>query len=1089
MAEDRKALLRRKAAHSALQGTPQSEDVRNRIQDVLALSGGVLTSGASYDHLMRTIREYADETHQPLERVLRDSAQLEGIITGEGRTESHRRFQETFRTQGRRRALANAVMEQGGKSATLPPQELKDIRDAVLAGDINKLPSEVRARLRDLSEQIARAQRRARGRIKDVVLYSPGGESPRLAKFAGEYGQLLGSGGSSSQQIMENWKKNVDPEFLKKLSFVHWTTSPENLATGRGIPAMDGTLSAGIYFRGDPTGHGFVSNKFSNAPFGLVLEGDITWTGNRDVYSYGGEVGAAATDYVRDPILDEATFETQATRVERRMIDAIEAKRSAPRPGAEDYPFSFTPNINEALIKKPRVVGIVVDPATFDILSLRNLYAGTSANYNLTRAMVFAEEMGIPIYNVAGQPLPEIFQPESVNPAEIKRVAQNFPSAAELTGGKGYARTAGGKSLFQALSNLESHGSPEDLTPLPDIPSMQEMRAARRELEAPNHGGKKRAELRTEMRKRLWQESQLHSGSTPHVSHKTLGGHVTHLSKPLSTPEEFAEAWRFERLKKDFKESFFGRGVVDSYSLSAPENPLFSDPSLTEGLHPSSPAEEIFEALIKKPQKAMLLEMLTLMDQVGEEGRELLEEWQKLKAVQGEKVTSLEMQSKLKEIYDTLMEQAREMGRQDAYRSMAREAEAKTLSQEEVQGWKEEVEARAERRAARPSLDDLLQDEGIPREAFQDFSELPEHQGKPTRSVIEAYKIAGELPESAGVPEGRSPKAYPAQDPEARLSVVEGSSPEYKPQLSVEKARAALADPAQQDDFIHWLATQDPEARIPDKYADLTPTPVEARWEGELPEVKEEAGPSKKTAKPRQGTPRRSVDMFEVMAQLEEEVGHYLEGVASGEIETPPEQRKALLADEAVKAKWGPRIVKGLTVLGDVALAADLGYQLGKHGPSGIMDVGAHTVEGAALMAELPEMALKRTPGRELREEAGALTPMEHLAGAAGTVGRAVKGTMDPFHRHRDRQERVKKLEALQAEYESTGLDTMAARRQAAADIAAGGVAPAQPGVKFQSPEEVREEWIQEQKRAKQPPMTTDPREMARWAAKRALEK
>jgi hypothetical protein len=287
---------------------------------------------------------------------------------------------------------------------------------------------------------------------------------------------------------------------------------------------------------------------------------------------------------------------------------------------------------------------------------------------------------------------------------------------------------------------------------------------------------------------------------------------------------------------------------------------------------------------------------------------------------------------------------------------------------------------------------------------------------------------------------------------------------------------------SEREEFIRWLATRDPEARIPDKYADLTPTPVEARWEGELPEVKEEAGPSKKTAKPRQGTPRRSVDMFEVMAQLEEEVGHYLEDVASGEIETSPGQRKALLADEAVKAKWGPRIMKGLTVLGDVALAADLGYQVGKHGPSGVMDAGAHLVEGAGLIGELPKMAADRfVPGYG---EKGVHLGTEMLAGA----GRAVKGTMDPLHRHRDRQERVRKLEDLQKEYEESGLTSMASRRQAAADIAAGGVAPAQPGVEFQSPEEVREEWIQEQKRAERPPMTTDLRARARWAAKRAFQ-
>lgn len=1086
MAEDRKAELRRKAARSALQGNPQSESVRNRIQDVLVLSGGVLTSGASYEHLMRTIREYADETHQPLERVLRDSIQLEGIIAGEGITESHRQFQDTFREQGRKRALANVIMEHGGDlgDGKLTPQELKNIREVVLTGDIyldlNELPQPVRIEVQTLDKRLKSAQLRARRGIQPVVLHSPGGESPRLAQFVEDY-RLSTPGGrrEGSRQIMKNWKKNVDPEFLKKLSFVHWTSQPYNLAVGKGIPVTNESLSAAIYFRGDPTGHGFVSNRIYSAPYGLVLEGDITWTGNRDVYSAGGEVGGSSMTYVRDPILDEATFETQATRMERRMMDAVEAKRPTPRPGLEDYPFDFNPNINEALIKKPRVVGIVVDPSRYDLSLLRNHSSG--ADLSLHQAMIFAEEMGVPIYDIAGQPFPEIFQPESVNPAEIKRVAQNFPSAAEITGGKGFARTAGGQSLFQALADLEGRALQGGAIPMPQTPSVQELREARRLLEDPTQGGKVRARLRNAVRERLWQERQLLSGEETRVSYKTTHGHRVDIHEPLSTPEEFAEAWRFERARP------FPSGH------SPDRNVLFDDLGAHEELLRASP-EEIYSTLVGDVSKKRISsEIQALLEQVGEDGAKTLADWKKWKAVQGEEPTASEIKSLLEEIYDNLAEEAREQGKEAAYRQMVGEDEATTLGQEEVQGKEEAVKRKAERKASRSSLDDLLREEGIPKESFIDFSELPENQGKPTRIVIEAYKIAGELPESAGVPEGRSPKAYPlqglspeprlqpgtvtdafgetvrqptsivsdptpeqkafiAQDPEARLSVVEGSSPEYKPQLSVEKARAALADPAQQDDFIHWLATQDPEARIPDKYADLTPTSVEAEWRGGFPEIEEEAA-------------------------------KVLEDIASGKVETTPEAKKALLADKAIKAKWGPRIMKGLTVLGDVALAADLGYQLGKHGPSGIMDVGAHTVEGAALLAELPKMAADQfVPGYG---ETGVHLGTEMLAGA----GRAVKGTMAPFHRHRDRQERVKKLEGLQAEYESTGLDTMAARRQAAADIAAGGVAPAQPGVKFQSPEEVREEWIQEQKRAKQPPMTTDPREMARWAAKRALEK
>tara|TARA_R100001594_G_scaffold132558_1_gene172838 strand:+ start:5613 stop:7601 length:1989 start_codon:yes stop_codon:yes gene_type:complete len=95
-------------------------------------------------------------------------------------------------------------------------------------------------------------------------------------------------------------------------------------------------------------------------------------------------------------------------------------------------------------------------------------------------------------------------------------------------------------------------------------------------------------------------------------------------------------------------------------------------------------------------------------------------------------------------------------------------------------------EAAAEGRAARSgrlSLDDLLQSEGIPREGFLDFMEIPENRrsGKSIPQLIEDYKIAGELPGSAGMPASRptssivSPtsdqKAFSALDPEGGLNV------------------------------------------------------------------------------------------------------------------------------------------------------------------------------------------------------------------------------------------------------------------------------------------------------------------------------
>ena len=500
-------------------------------------------------------------------------------------------------------------------------------------------------------------------------------------------------------------------------------------------------------------------------------------------------------------------------------------------------------------------------------------------------------------------------------------------------------------------------------------------------------------------------------------------------------------------------------------------------------------------------------EVRRIKEEIAEGGpkwlQEDLEDWTgKFKEAEKELGRSFEaLQRQRSSAWNSLEAEYADSVREPHIEGEVLDREIETRGQEAKIKAQERAAERGAARAARPSLGDLLQDEGIPREGFIDFVETPENRrsGKSIPELIEAYKIAGELPESAGVPRGRSPKAYPlkglspeeptlrpgtaidefgetirqptsivgdptpeqkafiAQDPESRLSTVKGDYPEYKPQLSVEKARAALADRAQQDDFIHWLATRDPEAQIPDKYADLTPTPAKARWEGDLPEARAKA-----------------------VAEIEEEAAKLLEHIASGEIETSPEQRKALLADEAVKAKWGPRIMKGLTVLGDVALAADLGYQVGKHGPSGVMDAGAHLVEGAGLMAELPKMAADRfVPGYG---EKGVHLGAEMLAGA----GRAVKGTMDPLHRYRDRQERVRKLEDLQKEYEKSGLTSMAARRQAAADIAAGGVANPQSAEIAEhlhwTPEKVRRELRQERR----PP--TDPSRLAQWGLKEDAE-
>lgn len=71
----------------------------------------------------------------------------------------------------------------------------------------------------------------------------------------------------------------------------------------------------------------------------------------------------------------------------------------------------------------------------------------------------------------------------------------------------------------------------------------------------------------------------------------------------------------------------------------------------------------------------------------------------------------------------------------------------------------------AQRGSSRTGLSAMLESEGIPRDSFLDFMELPENRrsGKSIPQLIEDYKIAGELPGSAGMSAGRPRRAMPAE--------------------------------------------------------------------------------------------------------------------------------------------------------------------------------------------------------------------------------------------------------------------------------------------------------------------------------------
>ena len=155
----------------------------------------------------------------------------------------------------------------------------------------------------------------------------------------------------------------------------------------------------------------------------------------------------------------------------------------------------------------------------------------------------------------------------------------------------------------------------------------------------------------------------------------------------------------------------------------------------------------------------------------------------------------------------------------------------------------------ARRGSARTGLSAMLESEGIPRESFIDFVETPENRrsGKSVPQLIQDYKIAGELPESAGVPRGRSPRSYPLQPMAAEERLEPGTyrqrtenqawatypeEPTLRPGTTIDEFGEIVSQESailpemtsQQKAFI----AQDPESGL----NIFTPTEVEAQWEG-----------------------------------------------------------------------------------------------------------------------------------------------------------------------------------------------------------------------------------------------------------------
>jgi hypothetical protein len=500
MAEDPRALMRQQASGRAL-----AADEGSRLQQALERVGIVLLPGsAAFKELMATLKTYSDETGQTFPSVLADRQQMNDIFQGKPGAP----------TEG------SAVRE----------------RDV-------------------LSDELAKA----REKVTRVVKYSEAEQSPRLGRYADEVrrseraadlnsqerrlGLRAGTSrfyGPTADEAMAAFQRNVDPEFLDKLSFVHWTNNPIGLTRGvRGIPVTTDALSASIYLGGDPGGVGFSGNRWDEGDLGFLLDGDVTWMGNHDAMSGRGEISGRHTTSL-DPILDEDTYLTQQARSSlnpdmKEIYDRLgEAEASGMR-GTPHEVFGMsdevawepeTGNINEALIEKPRVRGIVVDPKGHRLRQVkgvvtpaRRLRPGHVAQ-SLGQAMIAAEEMGVPLYGPDGAVL---YIPPNMPREEVTRVSRNFPTT----------------------ENIQS------ITP-------EEFASGGRWAAHPKRGGVFRGDVRNSVVGRLTDEIRLHEvpGYTAtYDPRETLhgGSHPRSRTAPLTSTEELEDAVQHFRARPDFR--------------------------------------------------------------------------------------------------------------------------------------------------------------------------------------------------------------------------------------------------------------------------------------------------------------------------------------------------------------------------------------------------------------------------------------------------------------------------------------------------------------------------------------------------------
>ena len=289
MSETEMARRRRDAARRAM--GPQQQEVQDRLADILAITGGVFAGGASYTQLLELIEDYAERTGQKPQKLLRDTEQLKALLEPDIKRypiwqenlireylleydyvralppQDRERLFDGFRRsalntlQGKDTSLSRPQREMALKNASKPLWEVREFTSEFLSDPV-ETRDRIASQIADRRVQMAQS----RPRIDAIVDYSRHEDNPRLLQYSRdlEYDPSRGRYDNSK----DAWRKSVDPEFLDKLTFIHWTSNPESLVKGKGLPSTTGetgALSAGMYFRDDPSGHGFITTRYVEA--------------------------------------------------------------------------------------------------------------------------------------------------------------------------------------------------------------------------------------------------------------------------------------------------------------------------------------------------------------------------------------------------------------------------------------------------------------------------------------------------------------------------------------------------------------------------------------------------------------------------------------------------------------------------------------------------------------------------------------------------------------------------------------------------------------------------------------------------------